>query len=1475
MQRRRLRWIVGLAAGLAVAVAVPGGAAVAAPRVQAPVVQPHALTVQEALQQLLGADTKAPADTPIDDADLDRMLTQDLADYDADPAVRAAATAVLATNDPAQIKDFLDNGLPVYRKADQQRQKDQADHNRVQVQEWAVSGSPTVRQRAQAALDSNDNAKIAAFVATGHDAADLADKQDALNAAQQAKLIQGRVEQMVANGGYEVQKLGQAALDSEDPVVIAEFYNTGYAAASKQDADAQQQITDALAARSKAVADLTDLAQRAAQAADAQKKIIQASVAATQALTSASNAMGLANKEAKQADSIYAADIPLRNAGKATHTTDVMNLRMQACQDAVTAQGYADQVTGQSGVAATAAQTLDKTGLSHNIAWADVIQAQADAGTSAAGAAMTACQAATATEGASRTLDADHAATVDANNAVKYRQAAEREQASAEKLADRAEKLAAAAQAAATDAHNQRVRAENDADSAQGHADNAAADYQAAKQQQAKARAAASAAISQSITAYQAAGRAIDQQNIVIGKAGEAKTKQEDALAAGAAFAGKAQRAKTLIEKAKADDQNTSSKEFAAQAAEAHLLSAEMACKYPDNPSGNGCPGTAEMQRLRNDAASLRAIANAAKNASDQSKRDANAASDASSAAAADARQAAAAAAAAAADARAAEHQAALARQDAADAKTAAVKAIKDANAANADARAAVQAARTSINKATAARADADMTAQAAQDAVRQSAVASFWSRISGRAAIDARITAAGIADPAASAIDVASGYAATDSDAAMAVDIANNALQIADSQATAAQQHADDAAAAAAHAQQMADLAVAQVKPAYVAAQKAAEAANRAVQAANTAIQAAKSAAKEAQGAVDAAKDAAEAARDAGNSAQDAAIAAAQAGSDSGTAQQAANNASGYASKAQQAATNANVLSGKISDVSTNITNLSNSIWGIAQAMSGIAKDLKNAAWAKYNAEQAAAEAKVNDWIDDKANWLNDHVFGGSQIGKGITDSAAGMAKGLLVTSSCVGGTFLGSDNAAGDEWSVPDVSYLPKSDKACNALVKGIKDLILHPWELLHWSDWKEKGWQYTLGEVIFDVVTIGGTDGLGIFAKLGESGAIQTAKAAIKDIAKMSAKDLLAGAAKFTVDNLSNAIKALGTVDVARLLELSGKIGAKLTFSPEELAALSKAAVTKGMDAIEDTLRKLGSTPVLQGLKDLVERCFTPHSFTADTRVVLADGSTRRIADIAVGDRVLAVDPITYVRRAEPVTALHRDIDTTLADVKVRDRAGRISVIHTTPGHVFWDQSNLRWVEAARLASGTLLASADAQRVTVVDVQTFGGSQPMYDLTVAAIHSFMVVAGRSAVLVHNEQTARAPKPDVDHDYLKTMVRYLYKSLDLAPELNITIYGDGTTMAALMNEWKTGEATNGSEHLTKIRDVQNGLTKFLNTEGYWKKPKKGEKKVWIDFTTRTSKDIAVATDLLKAVNDSLANSYVDFSDYKALLGC
>ncbi|AEV88895.1 matrix-binding protein [Actinoplanes sp. SE50] len=1375
--------------------------AVATPYVRAPLAAaPQELTVQQALERLLGGQERAssPANDPVDDAELDRMLVQDLADYDADPEVRAAAAAALATGDAAKIRDFLDNGLPVYRKDAEQHKKDEAERNRAQIDEWLETGGPLVRKNGQAALDSGSDAKIADFVATGHAAAELADQQDVLSAAQKAQMIQARVEQMVAQGGYEVQELGQAALDSEDPAIIEDFYLNGYQLAAQQDAAAQQQITDALAARAKAVADLTDLAQRAAQAADAQQKIIQASVTATTALTDVSATMGLANRNAKQADAVYAADLPLRTAGKPTHTADLTSLRTVACQDAANAAHSADQATAQAGVAATAAATLEKTGLTHGITWSEVTQAQSDAAAAGRLAAETACHAAEATEAAGKALDADHSATVDANNAVKYRQAAEREQAAAEKLADKAEKLAAAAQAAAADAKAQRLRAESDAASARQHADNAAAYYEDARQKRAVARAAAAAAIQHSLNAYDAAKRAIDQQNIVVAKGAVAKQKQDEALAAGARFKDKADRAQALITKASKDNENTKSKEFEAQAAEARQLAAETACKNPQ--TANGCPGTADMQKIRADAAQMRTVANQAKTASDASKAASDTAAGESSAAAAEARAAAAAASAAAADARAAAAQAQQARQDAADANAAASRAIKDANKANADARTAVQTARTAINKATAARADADLTAKSAQDAARQSAIATFESRVSGRAALDARTSASGIADPAMAAIDVAAAYGATDNDAALAADVAGNAMLIGDDQAAAAQRHADDAAAAAMHAQQMADLAAAQVKPAYVAAQKAAAAANRAVKASQVAVAAATQAAKEARGALKAAADAADAAQDAAGWADGAADMAAQAGSDAGAAQQAANNAAGFAKKAKQASDNASALSKKITGVSDTISSISEAMWSVAQSMGTMAHTLQDIAWQAYNAEQAAAEKKLNDWIDDKAKWLNDHI-GGSDVTKGFIDGAAGMVKGIIQTSNCVTGTFLGTD-AATDEYTVPDVSYLPNSDKSCKMLVKGVKDLLSDPKQLLHWDDWK-KNWKYALGETLFDATFFLVTDGTGLITKIAESGIAATAKQAIKDIAKLSAKDMAAGVVKFGTEKLVNAIKELGATATARIIELGESLGEKLkiTFNPDELKAMSNAIGLKGIDAVEGALRDLKDSPLIKGLEDFAEECFEgKNSFAPGTLVLLADGRTEPISEIGIGDRVLATDPITGATRAEPVTALHRNYDTALVDLAVADRAGHRSVVHTTEEHPFWDATTRSWTDAAALKPGDRLRGLAGANARVASVRSFTGGRIMHNLTVAELHTYYILVGGAPVLVHNcadliaddgkfQGQAHTLDEHVDPDLAASQKLAIEKTAKLGYEVKNSVFTDLQTAQSVVD--------------------------------------------------------------------------------------
>ncbi len=45
---------------------------------------------------------------------------------------------------------------------------------------------------------------------------------------------------------------------------------------------------------------------------------------------------------------------------------------------------------------------------------------------------------------------------------------------------------------------------------------------------------------------------------------------------------------------------------------------------------------------------------------------------------------------------------------------------------------------------------------------------------------------------------------------------------------------------------------------------------------------------------------------------------------------------------------------------------------------------------------------------------------------------------------------------------------------------------------------------------------------------------------------------------------------------------------------------------------------------------------DSCPIGNSFTPDTRVVMADGSTKPIGSIALGDRVLASDPVTGATR-----------------------------------------------------------------------------------------------------------------------------------------------------------------------------------------------------------------------------------------------
>jgi RHS repeat-associated protein len=142
----------------------------------------------------------------------------------------------------------------------------------------------------------------------------------------------------------------------------------------------------------------------------------------------------------------------------------------------------------------------------------------------------------------------------------------------------------------------------------------------------------------------------------------------------------------------------------------------------------------------------------------------------------------------------------------------------------------------------------------------------------------------------------------------------------------------------------------------------------------------------------------------------------------------------------------------------------------------------------------------------------------------------------------------------------------------------------------------------------------------------------------------------------------------------------------------------------------------------------------------SFTATTRVLMADGTSKAIKDVHIGDHVLANDTTTGTNVNEPVTDTDSRTDTDLADVTVKTAAGTTSTIHTTSMHPFWSDDRRTWIYAGQLHHAERLHGPHGDPVTVVSVKQWIHPQTMLDLTVNTVHSFYVLAGTQPVLVHN---------------------------------------------------------------------------------------------------------------------------------------
>ncbi|MDH6123946.1 polymorphic toxin-type HINT domain-containing protein [Kitasatospora sp. GP82] len=141
---------------------------------------------------------------------------------------------------------------------------------------------------------------------------------------------------------------------------------------------------------------------------------------------------------------------------------------------------------------------------------------------------------------------------------------------------------------------------------------------------------------------------------------------------------------------------------------------------------------------------------------------------------------------------------------------------------------------------------------------------------------------------------------------------------------------------------------------------------------------------------------------------------------------------------------------------------------------------------------------------------------------------------------------------------------------------------------------------------------------------------------------------------------------------------------------------------------------------------------------NSFPAGTRVLLSDGSSKRIEELKVGDEVVAADPSSGESGARAVDAtIVTPDDAAFTTLTLSDGLGQIT---STDHHPFWSPSEDRWVDASDLEPGMTLLDAGGGVVRVSAAQHFGKVQAAYNLTIRGLHTYYVLAGNTPVLVHN---------------------------------------------------------------------------------------------------------------------------------------
>lgn len=637
--------------------------------------------------------------------------------------------------------------------------------------------------------------------------------------------------------------------------------------------------------------------------------------------------------------------------------------------------------------------------------------------------------------------------------------------------------------------------------------------------------------------------------------------------------------------------------------------------------------------------------------------------------------------------------QAAKLRADAAvkTATSAAADAIAASQHAASEAKTAVELADEAEQEAKDARTNADAAKKESVKAQTAASKAAGYAYVTAQAADDAKGSAAQVTKPANDAIQLGSPYVSTDATASLVVLAGQGSKTIAEQQLAVADAHAKNAQKEAALAQSLADKASADTKAALQ------SAANAAASAAEARGYSKEALGYSADAATAAAKAVASLARTIGYDNQ--------ATIDAEAADKAAGRAEGYAKDARDSADQAaldadaaNAAATAAEEAAKEARTAADQAAADATAAEEAAKDAQTYAESAQEAAESAEREEANQQVSTGAGTgigATFYVVDDIKVTKADQQNPCEIKIGF---EGCEV-TFTTHFDATLDFYVCTDPN-VPATRSGCpqeETVFLGTKTFANQTKEITSYFSKLDILQQTIVYQVLKEIL-------IGDFVDCWHGSVSGCAWAASNFIPGKAIEKLVEGiraldAAMKTGIGVADAFKALKALDV----------------NPATLADIQRSVNT---------------------YEDLRTAC-TINSFPGDTQVLMADGTSRAISELSRTDRVLATDPVSGELRPEPVLSTYGHGTDRLVDIALAGGAQ----VSSTVGHRFFVVDR-GWTVVADLEVGDRLRTKDDKVRTVTALRDRTGltNQRVYDLTVDNLHTFYVLAGDSAVLVHN---------------------------------------------------------------------------------------------------------------------------------------